>query len=194
MCQVPCRPGRRGAFIKPLLKEIKAEAVDWPMLKERWAGCIERGEYGWRPVWCSHLPTPPWDRTSDVECELQEISGQEGECVQSSRLEGCVVYVLWLPPHRPQPGRLEQQKGVFPQLWRPEVPRHSPAGSWSGVHCPPAWQWPPPHCVLTWWRGDSKAPLLLCKDSSPTGLSPTLRTSFNFCISLQVSHQWIWGS
>lgn len=29
---------------------------------------------------------------------------------------------------------------------------------------------------------------LLCKDSSPTGLSPTLRTSFNFCISLQVSH------
>ena len=29
---------------------------------------------------------------------------------------------------------------------------------------------------------------LLCKDSRPTGLSPTLRTSFNFCISLQVSH------
>lgn len=47
--------------------------------------------------------------------------------------------------------------------------------------------WPPPHCVLTWWR-ELWSPLLLCKDPGPTGLSLTPRTLFNLCFSSQVPH------
>ena len=46
-----------------------------------------------------------------------------------------MINVLWLPRHGPQPEQLEQ-KCVFPQLWRLEVPHRSLAGSVSGVDSP----------------------------------------------------------